>query len=70
MVRTFKNPQGGSLGGCFEPGGGTLGGTGANHNGTFSNGHHTGGEFDSSRRVRKLKIYKYLFLFFLLWFRF
>jgi len=50
MVRTFKNPQGGSLGGCFEPGGGTLGGTGANHNGTFHNGHHTGGEFDSSRR--------------------
>ena len=54
MVRTFKNPQGGSLGGCFEPGGGTLGGTGANHNGSLHNGHHTGGEFDSSRRVSKL----------------
>ena len=56
MVRTFKNPQGGSLGGCFEPGGvgGTLGGTGANHNGGLHNGHHTGGEFDSSRRVNKL----------------
>ena len=54
MVRTFKNPQGGSLGGCFEPGGvgGTLGGSGANHNGGLHNGHHTGGEFESSRRVR------------------
>ena len=46
MVRTFKNPQGGSLGGCFETGGGTLG--------TSGNGNHNGGDFDSSRRVRKL----------------
>ena len=68
MVRTFKNPQGGSLGGCFEPGGGTLGGTGANHNGSIHNGHHTGGEFDSSRRVRIFL--RNLSDFFLLWSRF
>ena len=49
MVRTFKNPQGGSLGGCFEAGG-SIGG-GSNHNG-HQNGHHSG-DFDSSRRVRK-----------------
>merc|ERR1719219_208848 len=40
MVRTFKNPQGGSLGGCFEAGG---------THGAGGNGHHAG-DFDSSRR--------------------
>ena len=42
MVRTFKNPQGGSLGGCFEPGG--VGGGGEAH-------------YDSTRRVRKKTLF-------------